>query len=174
MLVQIMKGKIHNAVVTDAQLDYVGSITIDESLMKGAGMYKGEKVLVVNNNNGARIETYVIVGNPGSGIICLNGAAARHFHKGDGVIIIAFGIMEEKKVAKFKPKVIFPNANNVGFKTADTVLRDDIRNKVETSVSVTRKTLMEVALQFGYTNDEVIKIHSEISKDIKHVEQRNE
>jgi len=169
MLVQIMKGKIHNAVVTDAQLNYVGSITIDESLMKGAGMYKGEKVLVVNNNNGARIETYVIVGDPGSGIICLNGAAARRFHKGDGVIIIAFGIMEEKKVASFKPKVIFPKADNTGFKSMDKVLKEDIRNRVASAFSreVPKETLVKIALQFGYTNDEVIKIHNQISKQVK-------
>lgn len=106
MQVHYLKAKIHRAIVTDANLNYVGSITIDEDLLNSSGINEYEKVQVVNVNNGKRIETYVIKGDPGSGTICLNGAAARHFEKGDIVIIMAYCILSEAEVNQFSPKVI--------------------------------------------------------------------
>ena len=112
MLIQRFRGKIHQVKVTEAQLNYVGSITIDENLMDAAGFYEGERVQIVNNNNGERFETYTIVGERGSGIICLNGAAARKAQVGDVLIIIAYGWMTPEEAAKIKPKIVFPDANN--------------------------------------------------------------
>lgn len=112
MLVQIFKSKIHRAVVTEANLNYVGSITIDEALIEAAGFYEGERVQIVNNNNGERIETYVIKGERGSGTICLNGAAARKAEVGDVVIIIGYGLMTHEEAIDFKPKTVFPDENN--------------------------------------------------------------
>ncbi len=112
MLIQRFRGKIHQVKVTEAQLNYVGSITIDENLMDAAGFYEGERVQIVNNNNGERFETYTIIGERGSGIICLNGAAARKAQVGDVLIIIAYGWMTPEEAAKVKPKIVFPDANN--------------------------------------------------------------
>lgn len=112
MLIQRFRGKIHQVKVTEAQLNYVGSITIDENLMDAAGFYEGERVQIVNNNNGERFETYTIVGERGSGIICLNGAAARKAQVGDVLIIIAYGWMTPEEAAEVKPKIVFPDANN--------------------------------------------------------------
>lgn len=112
MLIQRFKGKIHRASITEANLNYVGSITIDGLLLDAAGIIEGEKVQIVNNNNGERIETYTIRGEEGSGIICLNGAAARRCQVGDLVIIIAYGYMTEEEALKFEPKVAFPDENN--------------------------------------------------------------
>jgi len=107
MLLTIMKSKIHRATVTEANLNYVGSITIDEDLMDAAGLLENEKVQVVNNNNGERFETYVIPGQRGSGIICLNGAAARLVHAGDLVIIISYAMLEAAEARTFKPNIVF-------------------------------------------------------------------
>jgi aspartate 1-decarboxylase len=112
MLIQRFKGKIHRATVTEANLNYVGSITIDGLLLDASGIIEGEKVQIVNNNNGERIETYTIRGEEGSGIICLNGAAARRCQPGDLVIIIAYGYMTEEEGLKFEPKVVFPDSEN--------------------------------------------------------------
>ena len=112
MLIQRFRGKIHQVKVTEAQLNYVGSITIDENLMDAAGLYEGERVQIVNNNNGERFETYTIIGERGSGIICLNGAAARKAQIGDVLIIIAYGWMTPEEAKKTKPKIVFPDANN--------------------------------------------------------------
>ncbi len=112
MQITIMKSKIHRATVTDANLHYVGSITIDESLMKAAHLYPHEKVQIVNINNGERFETYVIPGESGSGAICLNGAAARLVERGDIVIIISYALMSESEAANFEPKVVQVNDNN--------------------------------------------------------------
>jgi len=112
MLIQRFRGKIHQVKVTEAQLNYVGSITIDENLMDAAGFYEGERVQIVNNNNGERFETYTIIGERGSGTICLNGAAARKAQVGDVLIIIAYGWMTPEEAAKVKPKIVFPDANN--------------------------------------------------------------
>lgn len=109
MLLNILKSKIHCACVTEANLHYMGSITIDENLMDAAGILPNEHVHVVNNNNGERIETYVIRGERGSGCICLNGAAARLFQPGDEVIIMCFAAMTEEEAQGYKPKVIFPS-----------------------------------------------------------------
>ncbi|MGI6065068.1 MAG: aspartate 1-decarboxylase [Bacillota bacterium] len=103
----MMKSKIHRARVTEANLNYIGSITIDSKLMEAADILPNEKVTVVNNNNGARLETYVISGEPGSGQICLNGAAARMVQPGDIVIIIAYGLMDDREARENKPKVVF-------------------------------------------------------------------
>lgn len=108
----MMKSKLHRATVTEANLEYVGSITIDEDLMDAADIYPNEKVQIVNNNNGARFETYVIAGKKGSGVICLNGAAARLVHPGDKVIIISYGMIDNKEARDFQPKVIFLDEQN--------------------------------------------------------------
>lgn len=112
MFVTLMKSKIHRAKVTEANLNYVGSITIDEDLMDAANIIENEKVQIVNNNNGSRFETYVIPGKRGSGVICLNGAAARLVQPGDIVIIISYAIFESEEAASFKPSVIFVDENN--------------------------------------------------------------
>jgi len=112
MIIEVLKSKIHRAKITQTELDYVGSITIDEDLMEAANLIEGEKVLIVNNNNGERIETYVITGERGSGMVCLNGAAARKAAKGDIVIIISFAQMDFEKAKTFKPYLAFPDKNN--------------------------------------------------------------
>jgi len=112
MLITVCKGKIHRATVTDANLDYSGSITIDSGLLEKAGIIPYEKVQVVNVNNGARIETYVIQGEPGTGNICLNGAAARLFSVGDVAIIIAYAIVDEKEAREHKPRIVIVDSNN--------------------------------------------------------------
>ncbi|MCZ2100957.1 MAG: aspartate 1-decarboxylase [Chitinophagales bacterium] len=112
MFLHIHKSKIHRVKVTEANLHYVGSITIDEDLMDAANIYEGEKVQIVNNNNGERIETYVIKGERGSGMICLNGAAARKAEVGDIVIIISYALMTPEEAKTFKPTAIFPDENN--------------------------------------------------------------
>lgn len=103
----IMKSKIHRARVTEANLNYIGSITIDSELMEAADIWPNEKVAIVNNNNGERFETYVIAGPPGSGQVCLNGAAARLAQPGDIVIIISYGMMEDQEAKNYSPCVIF-------------------------------------------------------------------
>lgn len=108
----MLKSKIHRATVTEADLNYIGSITIDKNLMEAANLLENEKMLVVNINNGARFETYVIEGERGSGVICLNGAAARMVQTGDKVIIISFGIYDESELGKHTPKILFPDENN--------------------------------------------------------------
>jgi len=108
----MFKSKIHRATVTEANLNYVGSITIDEELLETAGILPNEKVQIVNNNNGARLETYTIKGPRGSGVICLNGAAARHVQPGDSVIIISYAMMEPKEAQEFRPTVILVDEQN--------------------------------------------------------------
>ena len=112
MIYTMMHGKIHRATVTEANRNYVGSITIDEDLLDAAGILPGEKVQIVNNNNGARLETYTIPGKRGSGVICLNGAAARCALEGDIVIIIAYAQMDEKEAKALEPKVVLVDKQN--------------------------------------------------------------
>ena len=112
MIYTMMHGKIHRATVTEANLNYLGSITIDEDLLDAAGILPGEKVQIVNNNNGARLETYTIPGKRGSGVICLNGAAARCALEGDIVIIIAYAQMDEKEAKALEPKVVLVDKQN--------------------------------------------------------------
>ena len=112
MFIQVLKSKIHRAKITQTELDYVGSITIDEDLMELANLIEGEKVLIVNNNNGERLETYAIAGVRGSGMICLNGAAARKAAKGYIVIILSFAMMEFEDAKKFIPWLVFPDKDN--------------------------------------------------------------
>ena len=112
MFVHLMKSKIHRAIVTEANLNYVGSITIDEDLMDAADLMKNEKVQIVNNNNGNRFETYVIPGERGSGMICLNGAAARLVHPGDVIIIMSYGLFEKNEAKEFNPRIVFVDENN--------------------------------------------------------------
>lgn len=109
MFLEILKSKIHRVTVTEANLNYVGSITIDQDLIDASNLIVGEKVHIVNNNNGARFETYVIPGERGSGTICLNGAAARLVHKGDIVIIMSYAFMTPEEAKDFIPTVIFPD-----------------------------------------------------------------
>lgn len=112
MFLTILKSKIHRAKVTEANLDYIGSITIDEDLMDAAGILPNEKVAVVDNNNGARLETYVIPGKRGSGCICMNGAAAHLIHPGDIVIIMAYALMTLEEATAYRPKLVFPDTEN--------------------------------------------------------------
>ena len=112
MFRMMMKSKIHKATVTEANLQYVGSITIDTALMEAADILPNEKVQVVNNNNGARLETYVIPGERDSGVICLNGAAARHVQVGDQVIIISYAMLTDEVAHQYNPKVVFVNQGN--------------------------------------------------------------
>lgn len=114
MLLTMFKGKIHRATVTEANLNYVGSITIDEDLLDAAGILPGEKVQIVNNNNGERLETYTIAGKRGSGVICLNGAAARRVQPGDVVIIIAYCLIDATEAKSFVPNVVvLDHANKI-------------------------------------------------------------
>ncbi len=112
MLIHRFKSKIHRATVTEANLNYIGSITIDEALMDAANLIEGEKVQIVNNNNGERFETYIIKGERNSGVICLNGAAARKVQVGDTIIVISYGLMDFEEAKTFKPSVVFPDENN--------------------------------------------------------------
>jgi len=112
MQIQVLKSKIHRATVTEANINYVGSITIDEVLMNESNRIEFEKVQVLNINNGERIETYVIKGKRGSGTICLNGAAARKFLPNDLVIIVSYAMMDFEDAKKFKPSIAFPDAKN--------------------------------------------------------------
>ncbi len=112
MQIEIFKSKIHRAIITEANLNYVGSITIDEDLMEAANIIENEKVQVVNINNGERLETYVIKGKRGSGVCCLNGPAARKAAVGDIVIIIAYAIMDFEEAKTFKPSIVFPKEGN--------------------------------------------------------------
>ena len=109
MQIEVLKSKIHRVRVTDADLNYVGSITIDEDLLDAANMIEGEKVAIVNVNNGERLETYIIKGKRGSGDIVLNGPAARKVQKGDIIIIISYAIMDFEKAKTFKPSIVFPD-----------------------------------------------------------------
>ncbi|MDH4090482.1 MAG: aspartate 1-decarboxylase [Cyclobacteriaceae bacterium] len=112
MRIEVLKSKIHRAKVTQAELHYAGSISIDEDLMDAANLVEGEKVSVVNINNGERLETYVIKGERGTGMICLNGPAARKAQVGDIIIIISYGSIEIEKAKTFKPAIIFPTPDN--------------------------------------------------------------
>jgi len=112
MFRNMMNGKIHRATVTEANLNYVGSITIDEDLIDAVGMIANEKVQIVNNNNGARLETYIIPGQRGSGVVCLNGAAARLVQPGDTVIIISYALIAEEKLPYHQPRVAIMDENN--------------------------------------------------------------
>lgn len=109
MQIQVLKSKIHRVTVTEARLDYIGSITIDENLLDAANILPGERVYIVNNNNGARLDTYTIPGPRGSGVICLNGAAARLVQPGDIVIIMSYALMSPEEARAFRPAVIFPD-----------------------------------------------------------------
>ncbi|MEG1643916.1 MAG: aspartate 1-decarboxylase [Bacteroidales bacterium] len=108
MLVEVLKSKIHRVTITESDLNYIGSITIDENLMDAAGIIENERVYIVDNNNGARLSTYVIKGERDSGVVCLNGAAARLVQPGDIVIIMAYAMLDAKEALTFKPKVVFP------------------------------------------------------------------
>ena len=112
MPIEVLKSKLHCVTVTEANLSYMGSITIDEDLMDAANLIAGEKVQIVDNNNGERLETYIIKGERGSGCICLNGAAARKVQVGDTVIIIAYALMDFEEAKTFKPTVVFPKEGN--------------------------------------------------------------
>jgi aspartate 1-decarboxylase len=112
MIIEVFKSKIHRAKVTQTELHYTGSITIDEDLMDAANLIAGEKVQIVNVNNGERIETYVITGDRGSGMICLNGPAARKAQVGDLVVIISYAQMDFEEAKTFTPSIAFPNENN--------------------------------------------------------------
>ena len=112
MQIEVSKAKLHCVTVTEANLNYMGSITIDEDLMDAAGLIAGEKVQIVDNNNGERLETYIIKGERGSGCICLNGAAARKVQVGDTVIIIAYALMDFEEAKTYEPTVVFPKEGN--------------------------------------------------------------
>jgi aspartate 1-decarboxylase len=119
MHISLLKSKIHRAVITQAELNYVGSITIDEDLIEAAGLYEYEHVHIVNVNSGTRIETYVIAGERGSGVICLNGAAARSGQKGDRVIIMAYADVTPEEAKTYRPRVVFVGDENEIIRVAD-------------------------------------------------------
>lgn len=108
MLVNMMRAKLHRLTITEANLNYIGSITLDPDLIEAAGLLEGERVQIVNVNNGERLETYIITGERGSGEVCLNGPAARRVQVGDVIIVIAYGMMELEEARSFKPTVLFP------------------------------------------------------------------
>lgn len=108
MLVNMMRAKLHRLTITEANLNYIGSITLDPDLIEAAGLLDGERVQIVNVNNGERLETYIITGERGSGEVCLNGPAARRVQVGDVIIVIAYGMMELEEARSFKPTVLFP------------------------------------------------------------------
>ncbi|MFI3240634.1 MAG: aspartate 1-decarboxylase [Bacteroidales bacterium] len=110
MQIEVLKSKIHRVRVTEANLNYIGSITIDEDLMNGANIIAGERVYIVDNNNGERFDTYVIKGEAGSGVVCLNGAAARRVQPDDIIIIMSYALMDFEEAKEFKPSVIFPDS----------------------------------------------------------------
>ncbi len=112
MQIEVLKSKIHRAVITEANLNYVGSLTLDEDLMNAANLIENEKITVVNVNNGQRLETYIIKGKRGSGVCCLNGPAARQGAVGDIVIIISYAHMDFEEAKTFKPRIIFPKEGN--------------------------------------------------------------
>lgn len=113
MMIEVLRAKLHCVQVTQANIHYMGSITIDEDLMDAAGLIAGEKVQIVDNNNGERFETYIIKGERGSGCICLNGAAARKVIVGDTLIIIAYAMMDIEEAKTFQPTVVFPENNRI-------------------------------------------------------------
>ena len=108
MFIEVVKSKIHRVTVTEANLNYIGSITIDEDLLDAANLIANEKVSIVNNNNGERFETYIIKGERGSGVVCLNGAAARKAQPGDIIIVMSYAVMEFDEAKRFTPSVVFP------------------------------------------------------------------
>ena len=112
MQIQVMKSKLHRVVVTEADLNYIGSVTIDEDLMDAANFIEHEKVQIVNLNNGERLETYIIKGTRGSGMICLNGPAARRVSVGDTVIVVSYASMDFEEAKKYKPVIVFPKEDN--------------------------------------------------------------
>ncbi len=112
MMIEVLKSKLHCVTVTEANLNYMGSITIDEDLMDAANLIAGEKVQVLDNNNGERFETYIIKGERGSGCVCLNGAAARRVQVGDVIIVISYAMMDFEEAKTFQPKVVFPKEGN--------------------------------------------------------------
>ena len=126
MLYTMMHGKIHRATVTEANLEYMGSVTIDSDLMQLAGILPGERVQIVDNNSGSRLETYTIAGAPGSGVICLNGAAARLVQPGDKVIIMAYAQMTEQEALSLVPKVVMVDERNKPMKVRGTELEREI------------------------------------------------
>ena len=109
MLITVMRSKLHRITVTEADLNYVGSISLDPDLLEAAGLVEGEKVQIVNVNNGERIETYIIIGERGTGQVCLNGPAARRCQPGDVIIVIAYGMMTVEEAQNFTPTIIFPD-----------------------------------------------------------------
>lgn len=113
MFLQVLKSKIHRVTVTEANLEYIGSVTIDEALMEASGIVAGERVQIVDNTNGARLETYVITGKRDSGCICINGAAAHLVNVGDTVIIMAYALMTPEEAKTFKPSIVFPVNNRI-------------------------------------------------------------
>ncbi|MGB7606655.1 MAG: aspartate 1-decarboxylase [Lutisporaceae bacterium] len=127
MLLNMFKSKIHRVTVTEANLNYVGSITIDKTLLEASNIIPGEKVQIVNNHNGARLETYVIEGEADSGVICLNGAAARLVQPGDNVIIIAYCLVTEEEARKLKPSIVFVDEKNRIVETASIEIHGDIK-----------------------------------------------
>ena len=126
-MLNMFKGKIHRAVVTEANLNYVGSITIDKMLLDAAGILPGERVQIVNNNNGARLETYTIEGEIGTGVVCLNGAAARLVQPGDTVIIIAYCWLSQEEAKTMKPSVVFVNDDNEIIEISDHETHGEIK-----------------------------------------------
>lgn len=168
MLVELMKSKIHCVKCTQAELHYTGSVTIDQNWMDAVGMYPNEKVLIVNNNNGERLETYTIRGERGTGILCMNGAAARKVAPGDELIVIAFCHKDVGEVDFHKPKLIFPQYGEGYSKGAfitleEIVQREFVNKKMYTSI-LSEKSLQtefgKLSLQFGLLVEEIKQFYT--------------
>jgi aspartate 1-decarboxylase len=128
MQIQILKSKIHRVHVTQSELNYIGSITLDTDLIEAADLIPGEKVQIVNNNNGERFETYVIEGERGSGVVCLNGAAARKVQVGDILIVISYGLIDKSAARSYRPIVVFPDEKNKISDRARQITTYDLKN----------------------------------------------
>ena len=167
MILELLKGKIHRAVITNSALDYIGSITIDENWLEASGILPNEKVLVVNNNNGNRFETYVIKGDRGSKIICVNGAASRLISLGDIVIIIAFALMSPEEASVHVPKVIFPQEDG-SYITIEQIVELEIQHIIDSSLYRTddmkNKVLKDISIKYGYTIGEIIEKYNNLNK----------
>ena len=165
MYVTVLKSKLHNVTVTDAKLEYVGSITIDKDLMEAVGLVKNERVLVVNNRNGERIETYVIAGERKSGVICLNGAAAHKFAKGDVAIIMSFTSIKEDLAEDYEPRIIFPYALNKSWLENSDICYNILADLLGDNGEITESDIRSVALQMGRTEQEIRTIAEKTYKD---------
>ena len=165
MTIELLKSKIHGAKVTMADLNYTGSISVDQNYLEGSGLRANEKVLVVNNHNGARFETYIIKGERGSKTICVNGAAARMVAVGDILIIIGFASMTPEEADNHVPKVIFPQEDG-SYKTIENIVDSEIYKIYDTALTLSSSTihqcLINISIKYGRSQEEIIEKYNKI------------